>query len=168
MREIVAAGRADLAVARRLFEEYAASLGVDLEFQGFADELARLPGEYAPPGGRLLLALDDDQPAGCVAVRPLESGVCEMKRLYVRPTHRGRGWGRRLAERAVAEARAAGYRYMRLDTLAGMAEAQGLYADLGFRAIPAYRHNPVPGTVFLELDLGDSTGVDSAAPGRDL
>ena len=139
--------------ARRLFEEYAASLDFDLCFQGFGEELAGLPGDYAPPAGRLLLASVGDDIAGCVALRPIEADVCEMKRLYVRPAFRGVGAGRILAESIIHEARVAGYRRMRLDTLASMTAARQLYQQLGFREIAPYRNNPVPDAAFLELDL---------------
>ena len=138
---------------RRLFEEYAASLGVDLCFQGFSEELAGLPGNYAPPEGRLLLALQNGKPAGCVALRPLEPAVCEMKRLYVRPAFRAHGIGRILIDRVVQEARQAGYQQMRLDTLPSMTAAQALYRRLGFQEIAPYRNNPIGGAVFLELQL---------------
>lgn len=144
----------DLDDVRALFREYVEWLGLDLCFQGIDDELASLPGRYAPPSGRLLLADLDGSLAGVIALRELEPGVCEMKRLYVRDFARGRRVGRALAERAVAEARAAGYRAMRLDTLPGrMASAIALYEALGFREIPAYYPNPVPGVRYLELDL---------------
>ena len=157
-RRIVPAEPSQLPVIRQLFREYAAGLAIDLGFQGFTQELDGLPGDYTPPAGRLLLGLEGDRPAGCVALRRLEPEVCEMKRLYVRPDFRGGGWGRRLAQRVVDEAKAAGYRRMRLDTLAGMDEAQGLYRAMGFEPIPPYRYNPVPGSVFLELDLAAARG----------
>lgn len=142
-----------LLTARSLFEEYAASIGIDLCFQGFAEELATLPGSYSPPSGRLLLALYNDQVAGCVGLRKLDRGICEMKRLYVRPAFRKLGVGRELADHVIQEAREAGYRCMRLDTLPTMSGALRLYRKLGFQEIAPYRDNPIEGALFLELPL---------------
>ena len=153
-----AEGSADIAEIRLLFEEYAQSLGIDLSFQGFGEELASLPGAYSPPGGRLLLAADEARAVGCVGVRPLADGICEMKRLYVRPDARGRGVARKLAEAAIAFGKAANYHAMRLDTLPTMTAAQELYRQLGFREVEAYRYNPVHGTSFMQLDLDGSAG----------
>jgi carbonic anhydrase len=139
--------------ARALFLQYAASLGFDLAFQDFQDELKRLPGEYAPPRGRLLLAEDEGEIVGCVGLRPLEEGICEMKRMYVRPGRRGKGVGRLLGEAVIREARTIGYRLMRLDTIETMKEAIALYRSLGFRDIGPYRYNPIPGAAYMELDL---------------
>ena len=139
----------DVDEARALFREYAASLPFALDFQGFDRELAEFPGDYAPPRGALLLA----RGAGCVGLRPLDATTCELKRLYVRPPARGTGLGRRLAEAIIAEGRRLGYQRMRLYTVPGMSAALSLYAELGFREIPPYRANPIPGAVFLELEL---------------
>jgi len=145
---------ADLISARELFLEYAKSLNFSLCFQGFDGELASLPGDYAPPSGRLLLAEFHGRRAGCVALHRLEHGTCEMKRLYVRPEFRGYKIGRRLAEAVIAEARAAGYERMRLDTVEPvMRRAVQLYRELGFYEIPAYRPNPIEGALYMELEL---------------
>jgi len=138
---------------KALFREYQTALGVDLSFQGFAEEVASLPGDYARPRGCLLLARSEGAPVGCVALRPLTPAIGEIKRLYVRPEARGLALGRRLAERIIDEARAAGYERLYLDTLPSMDAAQGLYRSLGFQDVPAYRYNPIEGTRYLGLDL---------------
>ena len=140
-------------VAKRLVEEYVRSLGVDLGFQGIEQELADFPDAYEPPSGRVLLALVDGEPVGCVAIKRLEGEICELKRLYVRPAGRGAGLGRRLTEAAIDCARELGYRSMRLDTLPSMEAARALYRALGFAEIEPYRFNPVPGTAFFEREL---------------
>jgi GNAT superfamily N-acetyltransferase len=143
----------DIEVVRRLFLEYQTSLGVDLCFQNFESELAGLPGKYAPPEGRLYLAFEDEQVAGCAGLRRIEEGVCELKRLYVPLRYRGRGIGRKLALQALNDAREIGYGRMRLDTLPSMGRAQVLYQTLGFKPITPYTNNPVEGALFLEITL---------------
>ena len=138
---------------RELFQQYADSLGFDLEFQGFSQELADLPGDYSLPQGCILLAASGEDEVGCVALRPLENGICEMKRLYVIPGFRGLKIGRALARGIIAEARARGYERMRLDTIESMTEANQLYRSLGFRPIKAYRYNPLDNPTYFELDL---------------
>ncbi len=144
---------ADAETARCLFMEYQTALGISLCFQNFDAELAGLPGAYAGPEGRLLLAFSGQEPAGCVALRKLEDGIAEMKRLWVRPAFRGTHLGRRLVEAVLAEARTAGYRTVRLDTLPSMRAAQTLYVSLGFVDIPPYNDHPIEGTRFMELTL---------------
>jgi GNAT superfamily N-acetyltransferase len=139
----------DVGIVRELFLEYARSLATDLSFQDFDREIATLPGDYDP----ILVAYWNSEPAGCVALHGLDAGVCEMKRLYVRPAFRGHAIGRTLAERVIAEARGRGYVRMRLDTLPTMREAIPLYGSLGFVEIPPYRFNPIEGSKFMELDL---------------
>lgn len=144
----------DLPALTSLFRAYAASLTIDLGYQGFDGELASLPGKYAPPQGALLIARDASGEAiGCVAMRPLEDGVCEMKRLYVAPAGRGSGLGKQLALAIIEAARAAGYREIRLDTLASMTSAQALYRSLGFIEIAPYYDTPIEGAVFMSLRL---------------
>ena len=157
----------DIAIARQLFVEYATWLNVDLCFQGFDAELATLPGAYAPPRGRLLLAGTPEETFGCIALRPLEAmhapggapatsaraRTGEVKRLFVRAAHRGGGWGRSLAEALIADARAIGYGELKLDTLDWMTDARRLYANLGFRECAAYYENPLPGVVYMALAL---------------
>ena len=138
---------------RNMFGEYERFLGVDLCFQEFEAELASLPGKYARPDGRLVLAMEGDEAAGCVAIRKLDAGVCEMKRLYVRPQYRSRGLGRRLAQEMISQAAGAGYTTMRLDTLDRLTEAMGLYESLGFRRTGPYYDNPLGGVVYWELPL---------------
>jgi ribosomal protein S18 acetylase RimI-like enzyme len=143
----------DIQNARWLFEEYVASLGFDLSFQNFDEELANLPGDYAPPDGCLLLAMIDENAGGCVALRKSTESLCEMKRLYIKPAYRSLRLGRTLAEAIIEEARKRNYTAMRLDTLPSMKQAQALYRSLGFKEISPYRYNPVEGTVFMELNL---------------
>ncbi len=139
--------------ARGLFLEYAKSLNFSLHFQDFDKELSELPGAYSLPSGRLIVAFDGEEAVGCVALRRIDAETCEMKRLFVRPSHRARGLGRTLALRVIREARDAGYARMRLDTLSSMIEAVSLYRSLGFKEIPQYRPNPIEGALFMELPL---------------
>ena len=143
-----------IAQVRELFLEYEQSLGVKLCFQNFEQEIAGLPGHYAPPDGRLLLAEYKEQLAGCVALHQWQGEICEMKRLYLRPSFRGKGLGRMIAEKIVAEARNMGYRRMRLDTIEPiMKDAVEMYRKLGFREIASYRPNPIAGAMYMELEL---------------
>ena len=154
MIEIISAEKQDhYQNVRELFMQYADSLDIDLEFQGFSQELATLPGHYAPPEGCILLAEESGCLVGCVALRPLEDKICEMKRLYVRSGYRGRGIGRMLACSVIDRAREIGYEKMRLDTIVTMKEAKTLYYSLEFRNIKAYRYNPHDEPTYMELDL---------------
>ena len=163
LRMTQASSPAQIAQVRELFLEYAKSLGFSLCFQSFDQELAGLPGDYSPPEGRLLIAEYEGEVAGCVALHKLEPGICEMKRLYLRPAFRGKGLGRRLAETILNEARSIGYQSLRLDTVEGvMRDAVGLYRALGFREIAPYRANPMEGTLYMELVLSESASRSSS------
>lgn len=156
MRLIQASTTNETEAARELFREYATWLQVDLCFQNFERELAELPGDYSPPSGRLWLAYEDERLAGCIAMRSLGEGISEMKRLYVRPEFRGRGFGRAMAERLIEEARGIGYTKMRLDTLPGrMDQAIAMYRSLGFQEIGRYYDNPYETAMFMELNLAE-------------
>ena len=154
MKFVQAQSPEEIEITRGLFKEYASGLNIDLCFQNFDQEVNGLPGNYAPPSGRLLVAIDGEQVAGCIALRSLGGRDCEMKRLYVRPEFRGKGLGKKLVTTLVDAAREIGYRRMLLDTLPGkMDEAIALYRSLGFREIAPYYHNPVEGALFMELWL---------------
>jgi len=140
----------DLPVVRELFEEYGRTLGIDLSFQGFDEELATLPGKYAPPHGTAIIARRDGKPCGCVALRRIDERTCEMKRLYVRPDSRGLRVGGELVRRVIEAADVRGYDAMRLDTLPSMTSAVSLYRSFGFEEITPYIHNPIPGALFME------------------
>lgn len=151
---VEAASPAEITEARKLFREYSAWLRIDLCFQNFEKELAELPGAYAPPRGRLLFAVEGERVMGCIALRPLDEDVCEMKRLFVRPEFQGRGLGRILTEKIIEDARSIGYRRMRLDTIPSrMGRAVSLYRSFGFQEIAPYYQNPTEGTLYMELKL---------------
>ena len=138
---------------KQLFAEYTETLGFDLDFQDYDDEIAHLPGDYTPPSGRLYLALYDGAIAGCIALRKLTPTVCEMKRMYVKPMYRCKGVGKNMALKVLDDARHIGYEKMRLDTIDTMHAAIALYRRLGFKSIPAYRKNPIEGACYFELTL---------------
>jgi ribosomal protein S18 acetylase RimI-like enzyme len=148
--QYIDAGAAEVPVMRELFSEYGRSLGIDLSFQDFDQELATLPGKYAPPDGAVIIARLGAAACGCVALRRIDQATCEMKRLYVRPDARGLGVGAELVRLIVDRAKSRGYRAMRLDTLPSMKSAIALYASFGFREIPAYTFNPIHGAVYME------------------
>jgi len=145
--------KTEIEEVRKLFREYEVFWGVDLCFQSFEKELANLPGKYSPPNGDLLIGLNDEKIVGCVAIRRLDNGICEMKRLFVKPETRGTGLGKKLAEEIIVVAHERGYSLMRLDTLYRLTEAMHLYETLGFRKTDPYYDNPLPGVVYWELDL---------------
>ncbi|MFN2532793.1 MAG: GNAT family N-acetyltransferase [Pyrinomonadaceae bacterium] len=154
MNFLNATSPAEIEAARVLFKEYEAWLGLNLCFQNFEQELAELPGKYAPPDGRLFLVFDDEQMAGCVALRRLSEDTCEMKRLFLRPAFRGRSLGRRMVQQIIEEARRMGYRRLRLDTLPGrMDQAIALYGSFGFTQIEPYYDSPISEALFMELKL---------------
>jgi ribosomal protein S18 acetylase RimI-like enzyme len=146
----------EIPIVKGLFQEYADSLNFDLDFQEFREELEALPGKYSAPSGSILVAKENGEIVGCVAVRPLGEEICEMKRLYVKPAHRRKNIGRKLALAIIDEAKRLGFRAMRLDTVEAMKEASALYRALGFRQIYAYCYNPVPGAMYFELKLAGS------------
>ena len=153
LKIIQAKSEKELNIIRKLFTEYTNWLGFDLAFQNYEAEFAELPGKYKPPNGRLLLALYNSKVAGCVGLREFAKGICEMKRMYVKPKYRSKGIGRSLAIAVIQEARKIGYKKMRLDTVPWMKEAIELYYALGFKKIKPYRYNPIKGSFFLELIL---------------
>jgi ribosomal protein S18 acetylase RimI-like enzyme len=164
MQIIQAQSATEIETARKLFEEYAAALNFSLCFQNFDQEVSGLPGKYAPPAGRLLLAVQEHEVAGCIALRPLPDNACEMKRLFVRPQFRGQALGDQLVAAVMEAAREIGYERMRLDTVPGkMDRAIALYRAIGFQEIEPYYHNPVAGALFMELALSQA-----AVPAADL
>jgi ribosomal protein S18 acetylase RimI-like enzyme len=157
---IKAASQKEIDDVCELFLEYSASLNFNLDFQNFEHEIKNLPGEYSAPFGKLYLALYKNQPAGCVALKKISSGYCEMKRLFVRSKFRGMNIGKALTEIIIHEAQRVGYKFMRLDTVPAMSSARKLYKEFGFKEIPPYRFNPVEGAVYLELDLGKEGSIN--------